>query len=135
MTSTTPTATSCQYGLTLMMMNPFWSTAGMNTPMTVPMIVATPPKRLRAAERDRGDRLEVVRGVAADRRGREVRQGDEPGEAAGEATDDVDLEQVPLDVEADAARRLLARADGQGVPPEHGQMHPDVPTTMTPILR
>ena len=29
-----------------MMMKPFCSTAGIHTPMTVPMIVATPPKRL-----------------------------------------------------------------------------------------
>ncbi len=28
------------------MTKPFWSTAGIQTPMTVPMMVATPPNRL-----------------------------------------------------------------------------------------
>jgi hypothetical protein len=41
-----PTTTCCQKGWTPMITKPFWSTAGMNRPMTVPAIVPRPPKRL-----------------------------------------------------------------------------------------
>ena len=42
---TTPTATNCQNGSTLMKTRPYWITAMMSAPMTVPMMVPEPPKR------------------------------------------------------------------------------------------
>src|SRR5690349_6344662 len=44
--STRPTATSCQYGCTPVMTKPFLSTAGIHTPISVPMIEPIPPNRL-----------------------------------------------------------------------------------------
>ena len=41
--STTPTATCCQNGWIPTITKPFWSTAGMNRPTTVPKIEPTPP--------------------------------------------------------------------------------------------
>src|SRR4051794_7720027 len=40
---TMPTATNCQNGSTLMKTRPYWMTAMMRAPMTVPMIVPEPP--------------------------------------------------------------------------------------------
>src|SRR3546814_9097095 len=41
---TAPTATCCQKGCTPVMTKPFWRTAGMNRPKTVPKMVPIPPK-------------------------------------------------------------------------------------------
>ena len=46
MIRTAPTATCCQNGWTPTITKPFWSTAGMKTPKTVPRIVPMPPNRL-----------------------------------------------------------------------------------------
>ena len=42
---TMPTATNCQNGSTLMKTRPYWMTAMISAPMTVPMIVPEPPNR------------------------------------------------------------------------------------------
>ena len=43
---TTPTATNCQNGSTLMKTRPYWMTAMTSAPATVPKIVPEPPNRL-----------------------------------------------------------------------------------------
>src|SRR4029450_2300413 len=102
MIRTPPPATCCQNGCTPRITNPFWRTAGMNTPTTVPSTVPMPPNRLAppgrtargaaretppnarpqhrpvpaeqagAAEDDGGDRGQVVGRVPADGGGREA---------------------------------------------------------------
>ena len=65
----------------------------------------------RAADDDGGDDVEVGLRLTGDRRGAELGERQDPGHAGEQPGDRVDLDQVPVDLEADAARRLLVRAD------------------------
>ena len=99
----------------------------MNTPMTVPAIVPMPPNRevppsTTAAMAWRLS-VEWPPMVVVEKRARRQESG-ETRERPGQR---VDLDQVPVHVDARAPRRLDVRADGVGVTAEPGpaQDHPE----------
>src|SRR3954454_4448482 len=79
-----------------------------------------PAEQARPADDDGGDGLQVVGVVAADGRRREAGQRQEASQAGERAGERVDLDEVAVDGDAGAARRLLVGADRVRVAPEAG---------------
>ena len=107
------------------MMIPLRSTPGIHTPIIVPTIVPTPPNTLVPPSAGGGDRLQRIGLVTADRRGVEAGEREHAAEPRQRSGEGVHLEQVAVDVDADAPRRLGVRADGVGVATEDGEVEED----------
>ena len=88
-----------------MMTKPLFSTAGMNTPITVPSTVPDAAEQAGAADDHARDGVEVVRGVPGDGGGAEVGERHEAGQPGEQSGQHVDQDQVPGDADAGARGR------------------------------
>src|SRR5215218_4820780 len=86
---------------------------------------ADPAEQARPADHDRRDRVEVVRGVAADGRRAEAGEVHEPGQPRQRPRERVDLDEVAVDCDARTSHGLLVGSDGVRVAPEAGLREQD----------